>query len=34
MANIIYILTHEAMPDLVKIGFTQNLEQRMRDANQ
>lgn len=33
MPNIIYILTNEAIPGLVKIGFTQNLEQRMRELS-
>ncbi len=33
MPNIIYILTNEAMHGLVKIGYTQNLEQRMRELS-
>jgi len=33
MPNIIYVLTNEAMHGLVKIGLTQNLEQRMRELS-
>lgn len=33
MPNIIYILTNEAMPGLVKIGYTQELVQRMRELS-
>ena len=33
MANIVYILTNQAMPDLIKIGITDNLERRMRELD-
>lgn len=33
MLNIVYILTNEAMPGLVKIGFTSNLEERIRELS-
>lgn len=34
MSEIVYILTNEAMPDYVKIGFTNNsLEQRLRQMD-
>lgn len=33
MPNIIYVLTNEAMHGLVKIGLTQNLEQRIRELS-
>ena len=31
--GIVYILTNKAMPDFVKIGRTNNLQQRMRRFN-
>lgn len=31
MEKIVYILTNEAMPDYVKVGITDNLEQRIKD---
>jgi hypothetical protein len=34
MQEIIYILTNEAMPDLVKIGYTNNsLEERLKQLD-
>ena len=27
---IVYILTNEAMPDIIKIGITENLERRIK----
>lgn len=32
--GVIYILTNPAFPEYVKIGYANNLEQRMRDLNQ
>ena len=29
--GIVYVLTNESMPDLVKIGITRNMKQRLRD---
>lgn len=33
MSNIVYVLTNEAMPGYVKIGITNNLEQRIRSLD-
>lgn len=33
MSSIVYVLTNEAMPDLVKIGITDNLTQRLQDLS-
>jgi len=33
MTNIIYILTNQSMPDVVKIGITDNLARRMRELD-
>ena len=33
MSNIVYILTNQAMPDLIKIGITDNLVRRMRELD-
>lgn len=30
---IVYILTNKSMPDLVKIGITDNLERRIRELD-
>lgn len=31
MSKIVYILINEAMPEMVKIGHTNNLERRIKD---
>ncbi len=33
MGGVVYILTNEAMPDLCKIGWTENLKQRLQSLN-
>jgi hypothetical protein len=33
MSKIVYILTHEAMPDTIKVGITDNLDRRVRELD-
>ena len=30
---IVYILTNEAMPDIIKVGITENLERRIKELD-
>ena len=33
MSNIVYILINESMPEMVKIGITDNLERRIKELS-
>ena len=33
MSEIVYLLTNPRIPDLVKVGKTENLEQRVKDLS-
>ena len=30
---IVYILTNESMPDIIKVGITENLDRRVRELD-